>query len=228
MTDQNGPSPSPAARRTVWTRLLAALTGVVAGLVVVGVLYATKGPGKTGPVACRRSAGTIARLDPLVKGDVAALALTNPTRMVPTLVFNGPDGERRTLADFKGRTVLLNLWATWCVPCRKEMPALDRLQAKRGGPDFQVVTVNIDTARLDRPKAFLQDAGITNLPLYADPTAGVFQTLRVEGQALGLPTTLLIDPNGCQLGVMAGPAAWDSADADKLIEAAKAPAAPQG
>ncbi len=94
-----------------------------------------------------------------------------------TVSFNGPDGKKLTLADFKGHNVLLNLWATWCVPCRSEMPALDRLQAKLGGSDFEVVAVNIDTSRLDRPKAFLNDAGVKNLGFYADPTRGFVRGL---------------------------------------------------
>jgi len=124
------------------------------------------------------------------------------------------------LADFRGRTVLLNLWATWCVPCRKEMPALDALQAKLGGDRFQVVAVNIDQRNLDKPKAWLEEVGIKRLGYYADPSAKVFQDLKAIGKAVGMPTTLLIDPNGCELGVLAGPAEWASDDAVKLIEAA--------
>ena len=120
--------------------------------------------------------------------------------------FASADGKKLTLADFKGRNVLLNLWATWCAPCRAEMPALDRLQAKLGGADFEVVAVNIDTSRLDRPKAFLDEVGVKNLSRYADSSADSFEALKVAGKALGLPTSLLIGPDGCELAVMAGPA----------------------
>ena len=105
----------------------------------------------------------------------------------------------------KGKTLLVNLWATWCVPCRKEMPALDTLEGKLGGPDFQVVAVNVDTARLDRPKAFLHDAGIEHLASFADPSGNVLQVLKGDGQLLGLPTTLLIDKGGCELGTHGRP-----------------------
>jgi thiol-disulfide isomerase/thioredoxin len=101
------------------------------------------------------------------------------------------------------------------------MPALDRLEAELGGKDFEVVAVNVDTARLDRPRTFLKDNGVTTLAFYADPTANVLQALREDGQPLGLPTTLLIDRNGCELGRMAGPAAWSSPEAERLIAAAK-------
>jgi thiol-disulfide isomerase/thioredoxin len=139
---------------------------------------------------------------------------------VPDLAFQDATGRPLTLADWRGRTVLLNLWATWCVPCRKEMPSLDALQTKLGGPNFEVVTVNIDTRDADRPKAWLKEVGVSKLAYYADPAAKTFQDLKAIGRAFGMPTTLLIDPNGCEIGTIAGPAEWASDDAIKLIEAA--------
>jgi thiol-disulfide isomerase/thioredoxin len=100
------------------------------------------------------------------------------------------------------------------------MPALDRLQAELGGDGFQVVAVNIDTRNLDRPRTWLQEVGVRNLAYYADPQAKAFQDLKRVGKAVGLPTTLLIDPQGCELGALAGPAAWDSEDALRLVRAA--------
>jgi len=100
------------------------------------------------------------------------------------------------------------------------MPALDALQARLGGPDFEVVAVNIDTRDPEKPKAWLKEVGISRLAYYADPSAKTFQDLKAVGKALGMPTTLLIDANGCELGVLAGPAEWASDDAVKLIEAA--------
>jgi thiol-disulfide isomerase/thioredoxin len=219
MTDNPSPAhPRPPRRR------LGRVLGTVGVVTLCGALavFLYGGPwlGKEAPAQCRAASAALARLDPFIHGEVAAMNLTRPARLVPNLAFKTADGQDKTLADFKGHTVLLNLWATWCVPCRKEMPALDRLQAKLAGDDFQVVAVNIDTARLDRPKAFLQEIGVTSLPLYTDSSAAIFQVLRSQGQALGLPTTLLIDRNGCEIGNMAGPAEWDSADAKKLVEAA--------
>ena len=118
--------------------------------------------------------------------------------------------------------MLLNLWATWCVPCRKEMPALDALQAKLGDDRFEVVAVNIDTRNLDKPRTWLGEVGVTRLGYFADPSAKVFQDLKAIGKAVGMPTTVLIDPQGCELGTLAAPAEWASDDAIKLIEAAKA------
>ena len=170
--------------------------------------------------ACRPAAELAKRLAPLARGEVAAVGIASEPRRLPELSFTDPEGRPRKLADFQGKTVLLNLWATWCVPCRKEMPALDALQTKLGGDKFEVVAINIDTRNLDKPKAWLQEVGIRQLGYYADPSAKVFQDLKAVGKAFGMPTTLLIDPQGCELGTLAGPAEWASEDAVKLIEAA--------
>ena len=170
--------------------------------------------------ACRPAAELTARLKPLARGEVAALGIASDPKRLPELAFADADGKPRTLGAFQGKTVLLNLWATWCVPCRKEMPALDALQTRLGGDKFEVVAVNIDTRNLDKPKAWLQEVGIKQLGYYADPSAKVFQDLKAVGKAFGMPTTLLIDPQGGELGTLAGPAEWASEDAIKLIEAA--------
>jgi thiol-disulfide isomerase/thioredoxin len=197
---------------------LGALAGVAAGLAAVYGIGAMQR--NVADPACRASAGLTKRLAPLARGEVAAVNIASSPARVPDLAFTDASGKPVRLADFRGRTVLLNLWATWCVPCRKEMPALDALQAKLGGDRFQVVAVNIDTRNLDKPKAWLEEVGIKGLGYYADPSAKVFQDLKAIGKAVGMPTTLLIDPNGCEVGVLAGPAEWASDDAVKLIEAA--------
>ena len=125
-----------------------------------------------------------------------------------------------TLAAFQGKVALVNLWATLCAPCRREMPALDRLQAALGGDDFVVVPISIDTADPARPAAFLEEIGTKNLPLYTDRTTRIFEELKAKSLAVGLPVTLLLDRNGCRLGHINGPAEWDSEDGKRLIEAA--------
>lgn len=206
-----------ARRLAVPAAALAAVLGLV--------LYGMAPPGGkeaavTNP-ACAASQALARRLGPLVRGEVASMTLARTSSPLPPLGFTEEDGARVTLADFRGRTVLLNLWATWCLPCRKEMPALDRLQGSRGSDEFSVVTINIDTAKLDRIKAFWTETGIANLTFYADSTAETFQALKQAGKALGLPTTILIGPDGCEIGTMAGPAQWDSKDALALVEAAQ-------
>jgi thiol-disulfide isomerase/thioredoxin len=179
-------------------------------------LYGAGGAGNS--AACQ--AAKPERLAPLARGEVAAVTVAKDPQPVPELAFTGPDGTKMTLADYRGRTVLLNLWATWCAPCRQEMPALDKLQATLGGPDFEVVAVNIDTRNLDKPKAWLKEAGVERLAYYADPEAKIFQDLRRAGKAVGMPTTLLVDPAGCELALINGPADWASEDALKLVRAA--------
>jgi thiol-disulfide isomerase/thioredoxin len=214
MTENAGPN----ARRFL-------LTGLAAGLALAlgaGVLYGTGAvPGKDGAACPAAATQLAAKLAPLAQGEVAALSINKAPRPAISLAFRDADGTKRTLADFHGRAVLLNLWATWCAPCRAEMPALDRLQAKLGGDDFEVVSINVDTARLERPKAFLDEIGVNSLARYGDPTGDAFEALRLAGKALGLPTSLLIGKDGCELGLVAGPAKWDSDDAIKLIEALK-------
>ena len=160
------------------------------------------------------------KIAPLAHGEVAALTMATAPLRLPDLAFEDADGKPRKLSEWRGKTVLVNLWATWCVPCRKEMPALDALQAKVGGPDFEVVTINIDTRDPDKPKAWLKEVGIHKLNYYADSNAKVFQDLKAIGKAFGMPTTLLVDPNGCELAALAGPAEWASDDAIKLVTAA--------
>ena len=205
-----------------WRRpaLIAAvvLAAVLAGL---GGIYGIGGlSGNPTDPACRAASETVKRMASLSRGEVAAVAVATEPRRLPDLSFADAGGHDRALAEWRGRAVLFNLWATWCVPCRKEMPALDALQARLGGPEFEVVAVNIDTRNLDRPRAWLKEVGVTRLAYYADPAARTFQDLKAVGKALGMPTTLLIDGNGCELGVLAGPAEWASPDAVKLVEAA--------
>jgi thiol-disulfide isomerase/thioredoxin len=218
MNDSQG-----AARRHAKKRLAVVLLGGVAGVAVgLAAVYGIGRLAGNAPIeaACKPAVETVRRMAPLARGEVAAVAVANAPKMLPELVFKDAQGVRKTLADWRGRTVLFNLWATWCVPCRKEMPALDALQTKLGGPSFEVVAVNIDTRDPDKPKAWLKEVGIDRLAYYADNTAKVFQDLKAVGKAFGMPTTLIVDPHGCELATLAGPAEWASEDALKLVRAA--------
>jgi thiol-disulfide isomerase/thioredoxin len=199
--------------------LVGGLVGVIVGLAgVYGVSTLTGN--LAGDPSCRPAVEMARKIAPLARGEVAAVNVAKAPLKVPDVTFTDASGKAVTLADFRGRTVLLNLWATWCVPCRREMPALDALQSELGGQDFQVVAVNIDTRDTAKPKQFLQDIGVHKLAYYADPTAKIFQDLKAIGRAFGMPTTMLVDPRGCELGTIAGPAEWASQDGTKLIEAA--------
>ena len=198
--------------------------GVAAAIAVLavlgGVYWIAHLRSNPDAAACRDALATAGRIAPLATGEVAALAVARNAFRVPDLAFKDESGQVRTLKDWRGRTVLLNLWATWCVPCRKEMPALDALQAKLGGDQFQIVAVNIDTRDPQKPRNFLKQVGVTHLAYFSDESAQVFETLKEAGKAFGMPTTLIIGPNGCEIGTMAGPAEWASADGVKLVSAA--------
>jgi thiol-disulfide isomerase/thioredoxin len=218
MTEPTRPKSSFAVRRLILV-LAGGLAGVIVGLAgVYGITALSRNAG--GDKACRPAVALATKVAPYARGEVAAVNVAKSPLKVPDLTFQDASGKKLDLADFKGRTVLLNLWATWCVPCRKEMPTLDALEQKLGGPDFQVVAVNIDTRDPNKPKAFLKNIGVHNLSYYADPSAKSFQDLKAIGRAFGMPTTLLVDPNGCEIGTIAGPAEWASDDAMKMIKAA--------
>jgi thiol-disulfide isomerase/thioredoxin len=198
--------------------LAGAVTGIVVGLAGVYEI-ATLGSNVGGDPACKPAVELAKKIAPLARGEVAAVNMAKSPLKVPELSFQDIVGKPLSLANWRGRTVLLNLWATWCVPCRKEMPALDALEQRLGGPGFEVVAVNIDTRDPDKPKAWLKEVGIAKLGYYADPAAKTFQDVKAVGRAFGMPTTLLIDPAGCEIGTIAGPSEWASDDALKLIEA---------
>jgi len=215
------PSPGSAKKR-----LAIVLAGAFAGLVLglAGVYEIATLRGNAGDdTACRPAVELARKLASLAHGEVAAVNIAESPLRVPDLAFQDASGKPLTLDRWRGRTVLLNLWATWCVPCRKEMPALDALQQQLGGPKFEVVAVNIDTRDLDKPRAWLKEVGVKKLAFFADPEAKTFQDLKAIGRAFGMPTTVLVDPQGCEIGSIAGPAEWASDDAVKLIQAAIRP-----
>lgn len=221
MTDADQPHPSPlrkASRRIPIAVAIIVLGAAIGYVGVYGIGGLTGNP--PGDPACRPAVDLARKIAPLARGEVAALTMASKPLLVPDLAFEDAEGKPRKLSDWRGRTVLVNLWATWCVPCRKEMPALDSLQAKLGGSRFEVVTINIDTRDLDKPKNFLKEAGLTKLGYYGDPKAKVFQDLKAVGRALGMPTSVLVDGAGCEIATIAGPAEWASDDAVRLLTAA--------
>ncbi|PTE08717.1 thiol:disulfide interchange protein TlpA [Mesorhizobium helmanticense] len=209
--------------------LAALVAGVLAGAVAVYV--SESGSGNNAPaqvaagdgkddVACAAKADRAKKVAAAATGQVAALLPADPPQSLKNLAFNGPDGKPMTLADHAGKTVLLNLWATWCAPCRAEMPALDALQKDKGSDAFQVVAVNVDAGDDAKPKKFLRDIGVETLGYYRDSTMALFNDLKTRGLALGLPVTMLVDGEGCLIAHMNGPAEWSSPDAKRLVETA--------
>ena len=150
--------------------LAALVAGALAGAVAVYVRESGSGNNEPQPVAaaavgkddavCAAKTERAKKVAAAATGQVAALLPADPPQSLKTLAFNGPDGKARTLADRTGRTVLVNLWATWCAPCRAEMPALDALQKEKGSDKFEVMAINVDTGDDTKPKAFLDEIGV--------------------------------------------------------------------
>lgn len=215
----------PALRLVV----LAVAAGAIAGAIAVYVKGGLDGNTAATPIvaeadnaACSAKQEKAKAVGDAATGHVAAMLAADPPRSLKNLGFNGPDGEAMTVADFSGRVVLMNLWATWCTPCREEMPALDALQSAKGSDAFEVVAVNVDRGDDEKPTTFLQETAIEALGYYRDASMKIFNDLKSQGLALGLPVTLLIGEDGCLLAHMNGPAEWGSSDAEQLIDAALA------
>jgi thiol-disulfide isomerase/thioredoxin len=199
----------------------AALAGAIAG-VYVSLIWFSK-DGASVAAECVDTPAAIARVEPFVRGEMAALRTATNPEPLTDIVFADPDGRETSVAAFAGRTLLVNLWATWCVPCRTEMPTLDNLEGALGGDDFSVVAINIDLNNPERARAFFAEVGIKNLDFYSNSDAKAFSRLKGRGLAFGLPVTLLLDGNGCRIASIDGPAEWDSEDAKALIVAAIGP-----
>ena len=196
-------------RLPVIVAALIAITAITA--LAVSAVYVNLGGERnvagpsTGPGVTSNSSGEGARL--------AAFVVHESPKQITEAVFQAEDGEARILDDWRGKWVLVNLWATWCAPCRHEMPALDRLQARLGGDDFEVVAISVDRGGFDKPKKFFEENGIEHLALYNEKTSRISAKLSV----IGMPTTLLMDAEGHEIGRMAGPAEWDSEAAIDML-----------
>ena len=173
------------------------------------ILYIALGLGANGAVA------DTAALESLRDGDMKKLSFSATPEAAPDVAFETVDGRTATLAEYEGRHVVLNFWATWCAPCRHEMPTLSALQAALGGDDFAVVT--IATGRNPPPamKKFFDDIGVDNLPLHRDPKSALARSMGV----FGLPITVLLDPQGREIARLQGDADWNSDSARAIIAA---------
>jgi thiol-disulfide isomerase/thioredoxin len=197
---------------------LAAGAVLVGGLALYGTGSNLGNLAASGP--CAEAAPAAARLAPLARGEVAAFDASAAPKPAPDVAFRGPDGAPTDLAALRGKLLLVNLWATWCAPCKAEMPALDRLQAELGGDAFQVVAINVETRNLDKPPAWFKANGITHLTYYGGPEGKVLPAIQSAVGSTGLPTTMLVDAKGCTLGGVKGPAEWSGEDGRRLIRAA--------
>ncbi|MGH6865120.1 MAG: TlpA family protein disulfide reductase [Methyloceanibacter sp.] len=205
--------------------MIAALLAAIAGF---GTVYWSFAPSDNGlrpksesvaPGAGAAGGEEVVKTSPLNglnKGAMAPFVVRPKPLDLPDFAFADGDGAAKRLADWRGKVVLLNIWATWCVPCREEMPLLNKLQSELGGKDFEVVAVNIDKGGPDKARTFLVETGAKDLALYTDPDSKLFATLK----AVGMPTTLLLDREGREMGRLVGPADWAALEAKTLVEAA--------
>lgn len=154
--------------------------------------------------------------NPLSVGQMAAFVFKKAPEEIPELPFQDKDGKARLLKEWNGKVLLVNLWATWCAPCRKEMPSLDRLQAELGSDRFEVVAISADKTGIEGATKFLDQIKVTNLAVYADPTVRIHSGLK----AIGMPASILLDAKGREIGRLVGPAEWDSPEAKTLIKSA--------
>lgn len=176
--------------------MMAVATVMAVAFALSAVWWRSSDPEPSAPVGARAPAERL------------ALMRVDPPRPLPAVRFVRGDGRVVTLEEFRGRAVLLNFWATWCVPCRVEMPSLDRLQAALGGTEFEVVALSIDRGGPEVVEAFYLEVGLRSLAVYVEPTGEV---ARVLG-AVGIPTTLLIDREGREVARKIGPVEWDGAE----------------
>ncbi len=200
---------SGSTSRAILVTALAALAGFAAVYVTLAP------PDNARPADTTAKNSSTSSASRLNTGEMAAFVFKKQPEPLAEVAFQDANGKPRTLADWKGRVVLLNLWATWCAPCRKEMPGLANLQKELGSARFEVVALAVDRAGSEVAGKFLASIRADALALYIDPTARVGTALR----AAGMPTTLLIDPQGREIGRLTGAAEWDSADARRLIAA---------
>ncbi|MFQ5625306.1 MAG: TlpA family protein disulfide reductase [Methyloligellaceae bacterium] len=193
-----------------------AIAGVLAAAALFGAVYVNMG-GNGNVTSGGKQAGTKAGgLAAYSVGQMITFVASAEPKDIPEFTFVKDDGAGTSFKAWRGKVVLLNLWATWCGPCRKEMPALDRLKADLAGDEFDVVAISVDRGGLDKPRKFLEEIKVRHLELYNNSSGKLTSSLK----SFGLPTTLLINRQGKEIGRLAGPAEWDSKEALALIKAA--------
>lgn len=185
----------------------AVILTAAAAIGLAGGLYLALGSGES------PEGSEVSALEPLRQGDMAKLRLA--TAPGSDTAFTSQDGGEMTLAEYEGKYTLVNFWATWCAPCREEMPQLAALQDEFGGDDFEVVTIATGRNAVPAMQAFFDDIGVTNLPLHRDPG----QALARDFGVLGLPVTVILDPSGQEIGRLQGEADWAAAEGRALIAA---------
>lgn len=155
----------------------------------------------------------------LTVGEMIKLAPAEDAPALPETEFTGRDGNAHSFADYEGKVILVNFWATWCAPCREEMPSLDALQAELGGEDFEVVTIATGRNPPEKIDKFFEETGVENLPVLLDPKQKLARGMGV----VGLPVSVLIDREGNEIARLIGDADWSGDEAKEVIRQLTAP-----
>lgn len=209
----------PHAATSPLPRLFTILALALLGTAISAWLYLSNGAAPADK--CPLQPAQAATIDSAARGELAGLTGTGAGRGYRSLAFKDAAGRPMRIADFSGKALLVNFWASWCIPCREEMPALDALAKKFNSDRFEVLPINLDIGDggLDKAKKFLADGKFANLPLYADNTFAAFDRLKTQAVSVGLPTTLALDAKGCELAVLQGPAHWNTPDGEAVVKA---------
>ncbi len=197
--------PSTNSDRKPRFAILTGVAGLLAVLAVLGLIYVKNTLG-----------GNVQITGYAASSPMKGFLLHTQPQEIPDIAFVDKDGKNLSLKEWHGRVVLLNIWATWCPPCRAEMPTLNNLQKEMGNDAFEVMALSIDKGGPDIPAKFMKKHGFSNLKVYNDKKIKVRRALKLRGY----PTTILIDRNGKEVGRLAGPAEWDSEGAKTLIRKA--------
>lgn len=212
MTDQSTPQPPRLQPRRV----------VIIALICAAIALAITfwlGNNSSQAASCPPNLEAAQKLDAAALGELAAVNGTGQGRSYADMALKDATGNDLTVADFAGKKLLVNFWASWCIPCREEMPALNALAGQYNSDQFMVLPINTGDAQEGKAASFLASGNWENLPLYADPTGfSIIERLKTSAVSAGLPASVLVDENGCELAVLQGPAEWDSPDGHKLIE----------
>ncbi|MBA2126475.1 TlpA family protein disulfide reductase [Hyphomicrobium methylovorum] len=205
------------AQKALWIIALSALIGFGAVYLIGGRFDNATSPDSTAVAQDMSPPSVGAGSESGFKlGKMAAFVTKKTPEALPDVSFEDESGKTVMLSSLKGKTVLLNLWATWCAPCKEEMPSLDRLQQSLGGDGFEVVALSLDRKGYAASRKFLDDMNAHAIKLYADPTSKQGMQLR----PIGMPTTILINKDGMEVGRLSGSAEWDSEEAKSLIKSA--------